>query len=249
MAFRADLLDVQRAEQTASGALAAIEQQMGSAVSDYTSWDDAAKAVYVDHDRDWIEKNYGIFTGAGTLFDTYFLLTADGATTMSYKDGSPFSVRLSDYFGQSFEALEASLKSEMGQGTYQKTGFVETADGLAVVGLLRFGRVRRPHCSPGIRSLRVFARHLTAPVIRQLARNYVIDGLQLVSSVPPDKSFAAVRNNKGDVLALFVWDLRAPGTRSFREVLPAVCWGLPSLVWSCLRFSSSHWHCARIDGG
>ncbi len=135
MAFRADLLDVQRAEQTASGALAAIEQQMGSAVSDYTSWDDAAKAVYVDHDRDWIEKNYGIFTGAGTLFDTYFLLTADGATTMSYKDGSPFSVRLSDYFGQSFEALEASLKSEMGQGTYQKTGFVETADGLAVVGI------------------------------------------------------------------------------------------------------------------
>ncbi len=227
MAFRADLLDVQRAEQTASGALAAIEQQMGSAVSDYTSWDDAAKAVYVDHDRDWIEKNYGIFTGAGTLFDTYFLLTADGATTMSYKDGSPFSVRLSDYFGQSFEALEASLKSEMGQGTYQKTGFVETADGLAVVGIAAVRSSQGGLTVPRESAVyAVFARHLTAPVIRQLARNYVIDGLQLVSSVPPDKSFAAVRNNKGDVLGAFVWDLRAPGTRSFREVLPAVCWGI-----------------------
>ncbi len=225
MAFRADLLDVQRAEQTASGALAAIEQQMGSAVSDYTSWDDAAKAVYVDHDRDWIEKNYGIFTGAGTLFDTYFLLTADGATTMSYKDGSPFSVRLSDYFGQSFVALEASLKSEMGREPIRKPALSRLQMASPSWGLLRFGRVRAASRVPESAVYAVFARHLTAPVIRQLARNYVIDGLQLVSSVPPDKSFAAVRNNKGDVLGVRLGFARA-GDTQLREVLPAVCWGI-----------------------
>ncbi|MCD2175862.1 putative bifunctional diguanylate cyclase/phosphodiesterase [Rhizobium sp. C4] len=227
MAFHANTLDTQRAQQTASGALASFEQQMASATSDYSAWDDAAKAVYVDHDREWIEKNYGVFTGAGTLFDTYFLATATGETAMAYKEGSPFSSRFGDYFGSSFATLRAALEADMARGIYQKTGFVETVDGVAVVGI---AAVRSSQGSLTVAKEKaifvIFARHLNEAVINQLAHNYIIDGLRLVPKAPADRPFAAVRNSKGDILGAFVWDLREPGTRSYRQVLPMVGWGL-----------------------
>ncbi|HWU61024.1 MAG TPA: bifunctional diguanylate cyclase/phosphodiesterase [Ensifer sp.] len=227
MAVHANSLDTQRARQTASGALVSFEQQMASAISDYSAWDDASKAVYVDHDRDWIEKNYGVFTGAGTLFDTYFLVTPGGETAMAYRNGSPFEARFNDYFGSSFVGLRASLESDMARGIYQKTGFVETADGLAVVGI---AAVRSSQGSLTVARERtilvLFARHLNEAVINQLAHNYIIDGLRLVPQAPVDRPFAAVRNSKGDILGALVWDLREPGTRSFRQVLPMVGWGI-----------------------
>ena len=227
MAFHANSLDTQRAQQTASGALASFEQQIASATSDYSAWDDAAKAVYVDHDREWMEKNYGVFTGAGTLFDTYFLVTSGGETAMAYKEGSPISARFGDYFGQSFNALRASLNSDMARGIYQKTGFVETPDGLAAVAI---AAVRSSQGSLTVArdkaTFVIFARHLNEAVINQLAHNYIIDGLRFVPTVPVDKPFAALRNSKGDILGALVWDLREPGTRSYREVLPMVGWGI-----------------------
>jgi diguanylate cyclase (GGDEF)-like protein len=227
MAFHANDLDTQRAQQTASGALASIEQQMGSAISDYTAWDDAAKAVYVDQDRDWLVKNYGVFTGASTLFDTYFLVTAEGTTAMAYKDGVPIEIALQDYFGRSFQEIYTSLRADLDHGVYQKTGFVETRDGLAVAGV---SVVRASQGGLTVArdkaQLVVFARHLSEAVVGQLAHNYIIDGLHLVANPPADKPSAAVRNSRGEVLGALVWDLREPGTRSFHEVLPVVAFGL-----------------------
>lgn len=227
MAFHANSLDTQRAQQTASGALASFEQQIASATSDYSAWDDAAKAVYVDHDRDWMEKNYGVFTGAGTLFDTYFLVTPSGETAMAYKEGSPFASRFGDYFGPSFAALRAGLENDIARGVYQKTGIVETADGVAAVSI---AAVRSSRGSLTVARDKVifviFARHLNDAVINQLAHNYLIDGLRLVPVVPADRPFAALRNSKGDILGALVWDLREPGTHSYRQVLPMVGWGI-----------------------
>lgn len=227
MAFHANSLDTQRAQQTASGALASFEQQIASATSDYSAWDDAAKAVYIDRDRDWIEKNYGVFTGAGTLFDTYFMVTPGGETTMAYKDGAPFTAHFDTYFGPSFDSLRAGLVSDMARGIYQKTGFVETPDGLAVVGMaaVRSSQGTLTVAKENVTFV-ILARHLSDAVVNQLAHNYIIDGLRLVPNVPSDRPFAALRNSKGDILGAFVWDLREPGTRSYRQVLPMVGWGI-----------------------
>lgn len=227
MAFHANTLDTQRAQQTASGALASFEQQIASATSDYSAWDDAAKAVYVDRDRNWMEKNYGVFTGAGTLFDTYFLVTPGGETAMAYKEGEPFATRFGDYFGSSFDTLRTALETDMARGIYQKTGFVETQDGVAVVGIAAVrssqGGLTVPRSDA---NFVIFARHLNDAVINQLAHNYIIDGLRFVPNVPRERPFAALRNSKGDVLGALVWDLREPGTRSYRQVLPMVGWGI-----------------------
>lgn len=227
MAFHANSLDTQRAQQTASGALASFEQQIASATSDYSAWDDATKAIYIDHDRDWMEKNYGVFTGAGTLFDTYFLVTPDGRTAMAYKEGSPLSVRFGDYFGPSFDLLRDGLETDIARGIYQKTGFVETADGVAVVGIAAVRSSQGSLTVPRDKlTFVILARHLNEAVITQLAHNYIIDGLRLMPEVPKDRPFAAVRNSRGDILGALVWDLREPGSRSYRQVLPIVGWGI-----------------------
>lgn len=227
MADHANGLDAQRAQETAAGALTSIEQQMGSAISDYTAWDDAEKAIYKDHDRDWMVKNYGVFTGASTLFDTYFLITPDGKTAMGYRDGVPIDGSFQDYFGPSFADLEQAFSMALYHGIYQQTGFVETSDGLAVAGI---AAVRssdgKLSVSPKATYRVVFARHLTKAVVDQLSHNYIIDGLTLMSEAPNDKPFAAVRNPSGDVLGALVWNLREPGTRSYRRIMPLVWTGL-----------------------
>lgn len=227
MALTANYLDTSRAQQTAAGALASMVQQMGSAISDYTAWDDAAKATYVDHDHSWLVKNYGVFTGASNLFDTYFLISPEGKTVMAYSGGVPVNVNVADYFGPSFRALYSSFDENISRGVYQRADFVETQGGIAVAGIAAVRASDNSLTVPRASLYTVvFARHLNEGVIEQLAKNYIIDGLKLVSTAPADHPFAAVRNAQGGVLGALVWDLREPGSHSYRQVLPIIAWGL-----------------------
>lgn len=227
MADHANSLDAQRARQAAAGALASIEQQMASAISDYSAWDDAANAVYKAYDQDWLVKNYGVFSGASNLFDTFFLVTPDGQTAMGYQNGTPLAQSMDSFFGPSFDDMYQALREDIPKGTYQKTGFVRTSDGISVVGIsvvrASDGRLT---VAPANAAVVVFARHLTEAVIGQLARNYIIDGLQLISQEPAGRPYAAIRNPRGGLLGALVWNLREPGTRSYRQIMPQVETGL-----------------------
>lgn len=231
MALNANYLDTSRAQQTAEGVLTSMKQQMESTVSDYTAWDDAAQAVYAEHNRTWLQKNYGDLSGTSDLYDTFFLLSPNKTLDMAYANGMKIDSKPSGYFGPSFTALYGAFQAGLARGIYQRTGFISTKDGPAVIGLSAVrSSLGTLTVDPKAVSVVVLARHLNASFINELARNYVIDGLRLLPEAPAEQPFAAVRDALGDVIGAFVWDLRQPGTQSYRRVLPMIAWGLTCII-------------------
>jgi diguanylate cyclase (GGDEF)-like protein len=230
MALRADNLDEQRVKQTAGGTLAVISEQMSSAISDYTAWDDAARAVYVDHDKDWLVQNYGAFTGASELFDTYFLIDPAGNADMAYKKGVSTSADYRAYFGPAIARMIKGLKDGLEGGAHQTTGFLQTADGLAIVGIsaVRSSDDKLTVSADKVEFV-VFARHLTPKVIDKLSRNYIIKGLSLAAVAPSDRPSAIIKDSDGASVGAFVWSETAPGTWSYLQVRPMVIAGLSIL--------------------
>ena len=88
----------------------------------------------------------------------------------------------------------------------QVTGFVKTRDGVAATGvaLVRLKSGVLPPVGSERRYL-IFARHLKQATVDKLARNYVIDGLQLQYGDGPATNHVDVVNPLGDVLARLVW--------------------------------------------
>ena len=231
IASNADEMDEQRAEQAASGALAFINQQMSSAISDYTAWDDAAKAVYNNHDNDWLVQNYGVFTGASALFDTYFLIGASREGEMAYKDGTPFSLDYKTYFGPAFLELFEGLKRGLSSGNHQVTGFVRTRDGVAAVGIAAVRSSDDKLTVPEDQAqFVIFVHHLTSAAIKKLAENFVIEGLALVEKPDPGQSSSLIKSHDGKTIGALVWSKRSPGSVSYAQVRPKVFRGLATII-------------------
>ena len=231
IAKNADAMDEQRAEQAASGALAFINQLMSSAISDYTAWDDAAKAVYDDHNTDWLIQNFGVFTGASALFDTYYLVGAGPEAEMAYKDGSPFSRDYRAYFGPAFPGLFEGLKKDLSGGKHQVTGFVRTKDGVAAVGIAAVRSSDDKLTVPESRvQFVIFVHHLTSAAIKKLAESFVIEGLALVEKPTQDQSSAQLKSPDGKTIGALVWTKRSPGSVSYAHVRPKVLRGLAVIV-------------------
>lgn len=227
MATHANDLDARRVKETAGGGLVSIDQQMASTVSDYTAWDDAVRAVYVENNHDWLVANYGTYTGNSELFDTYYMISADDRTIMAYKSGVERTAGYRSYFGPSIDALLAKLKTGTKDNIFQTTGFIETQDGPAVVGI---GYVRTNANSltvPLEKATRVIiARHLSAKLIDQMAHNYLISDLKLVPGHVASERAIGINDAEGKTIASLEWSLSEPGSTSYHEVRPLVVAGL-----------------------
>ena len=227
MATHANDLDARRVRETAAGGLVAIEQQISSTVSDYTAWDDAVKAVYVDQNRDWMIANYGTYTGNSELFDTYYMISADDRTAMAYKSGVERTDDYRAYFGPSIGALLDKLETSAKTGVFQTTGFIETADGPAVVGIGYVRTNANTLTVPIEKATRVLvARHLTTKVVDQLAHNYLISDLKLVPGEISGDRTISLHDVQGKVIASLQWSLAEPGSTSYLQVRPLVLAGL-----------------------
>lgn len=227
MADHANSLDGARATQTANGALSSLRLQLNSAMRDYTAWDDAAEAVYETPDKNWLIENFGVFTGPSALFDTYFLLGPNNEAYMAYDNGKPISLDYRSFFSPEISGMLAKVRSGLKGGDFQTAGFLKTSDGLAVVGISVVrssdGKLEVPAKKA---QLVVFARHLTEPVIEQMSRTYLLDGLKLVDSPSRSLPYAVIKNPSDAAIGAITWTPRSPGTDSYQRIRPLIFVGL-----------------------
>lgn len=220
---RANSLDNARSRETTAGALVTFRDQLGATLNDYAAWDDAADYVYAPDRFDWVASNYGEMTVNSDLFDTAVVLDEDGKVRMAYQNGKPVAWKPHDYFAEGLKEMIERVRSMRPGIASQVTGFVKTRDGVAATGvaLVRLKSGVLPPVGSERRYL-IFARHLKQATVDKLARNYVIDGLQLQYGDGPATNHVDVVNPLGDVLARLVWRSRLPGDVSFHEARPVV---------------------------
>ena len=199
---RANALDNARSRETTAGALVTFREQLGATLNDYAAWDDAAEYVYAPDRFDWVASNYGEMTVNSDLFDTAVVLDEDRKVRMAYQNGKPVSWKPDEYFAAGLAEMIERVTSMRPGIASQVTGFVKTRDGVAATGvaLVRLKSGALPPVGPERRYL-IFARHLKQATVDKLARNYVIDGLQLQYGDEPAINHVDVVNPLGEVLA------------------------------------------------
>ena len=220
---KANLLDNARSRETTAGALVTFREQLGATLNDYAAWDDAAEYVYAPDRFDWVASNYGDMTVNNDLFDTAVVLDEDRKVRMAYQNGKPVSWTPDVYFARGLKEMIERVQSMRADITSQVTGFVKTSDGIAAAGvaLVRLKSGALPPVGAERRYL-IFARHLRQATVDKLARNYVIDGLELQYGDGPAENHVDIVNPLGDVLARLTWRSHLPGDVSFHDARPVV---------------------------
>ncbi|POO54781.1 putative bifunctional diguanylate cyclase/phosphodiesterase [Agrobacterium rosae] len=223
VAKNANALDDQRSLETTSGALSTYLNQLTATLNDYAAWDDAARFTYAADGLEWIISNYGDMTVNSELFDTAVLIDMNDQILMSYRQGVATDWSLQGYFGDGLAGLIQQARSIPTGQPSEVSGFLRTQDGIAAVGVAlvrnKSGLLDVPEAA---RRYLIFARHLTAEKIEQLAHTYVINGLALQ---PPDTHpdyFVSIVDPRGQVLGNLTWQSQMPGDISMREVRPRI---------------------------
>lgn len=219
VARNANKLDDDRSQETTSGALQTFRFQLGATLNDYAAWDDAAQYVYAGDGMEWVISNYGDMTVNSDLFDVAVVVGADNETMIAYRNGTPMTAAVSDYFGKGILSLLERARSAGPQDVPEASGFLKTTDGIAAVGValvrMKSGDLS---VSPDQRRYLIFARHLNAAKVAKLSETYVIAGLHLADSSDRSPYFVDIADSAGTVLGKLVWTSRAPGDISYAKV-------------------------------
>ncbi|WP_430254954.1 bifunctional diguanylate cyclase/phosphodiesterase [Neorhizobium sp. DAR64872/K0K18] len=219
----ANRYDDSRSMQTTEGALQTFRTQLQATLNDYSAWDDAAEFVYAQDGQDWVVSNYGDMTSNSGLFDIAIVMDTERNVLMSYQEGRPAEWNPREYFDTSLWTLFDRVLSTGRDGLPEATGFVQTRDGVAAVGVAlvreKSGALDKPLSE---RRFLVFARQLDEKKVAELARTYVVEGLRFIDKTDQTSNSVELRNLHGKLLVKLSWQPRRPGDLGFSQVQPLV---------------------------
>lgn len=162
-----------------SAAVAELSRQTAATQKDYANWNAAVTALYGAPDPAFVKENIVASTAAGDVFDTAFLLEADGRTVFGYSDGKPVEQPAAGFFKGGFQRLVGRTEL-IDPAAPVPTGIFMTPKGivLAAVGavLPSDGSTVRPKGPP---RLLLVGRTLDDGEIRRIETGYAIGGLAL----------------------------------------------------------------------
>ncbi len=223
VASTTNALDESRSRQAMSGALAMMRNQMATTMHDYAVWDDAARAVYAPGSKEWIVENFGLASDASDLFDTAYLLGPGNAVVMAYQRGVRFTVPPSEFLSPAFEVMMKTVRDAGTSDNAETAGFVQTSEGVAVVGVSTIRAASADVSVPSDRLQQlVFIRHLDQDKIAEIAKTYLIQDLRLVDAANVHPGAALIKDPAGDLIAGLAWIAQKPGDVSYHQVRPYV---------------------------
>lgn len=223
VASTTNALDESRSRQAMSGALAMLQSQMATTMHDYAVWDDAVRAVYAPDSEDWVVENFGLSSDASDIFDTAYLLGPDNKVVMAYQRGARFSVPPSEFLSPAFDVMMKRVRDAGTTDNAEVSGFVQTQEGVAVVGVSTIRAASSDVIVPLDRLQQlVFIRHLDEDKIAEIARTYLIQDLRLVDEANVHPGAALIKDPAGNPIAGLAWIAQKPGDVSYRQVRPFV---------------------------
>jgi diguanylate cyclase (GGDEF)-like protein len=219
--------------RTAEAAIEAALRRLANTHHDYAVWDDAARKLYGTPDPQFVAENFAASTHNPVFFDTAYLLDADGATVVAYRNGAPTRTPAGEAFGPSLDRVLAGLPWD-GVNYSAHTAFVDGAWGPAILAAgpivplsSDFSGARHP-----VRYL-IISKAFDASTIDQIAKDYLIDGLTL-SAETGGANGLALKDPDGGLVANLVWSAPRPGSVALARLKPQVIGALGLLAATML---------------
>ncbi|MGV8939611.1 MAG: putative bifunctional diguanylate cyclase/phosphodiesterase [Allorhizobium sp.] len=214
---RSDKIDDARAVNAAASAVGAMKKQLEGTIRDNAFWDDAYEQVKSDSRDEWITENWGTTTEAYPLYDTAIVVDAAGKAVMAYENGTPLEGSLSDHFDGGVDALVAAARASDNVSVH----FVRNHEGVVLMGAaaIRPSSVDLPFDKENLHIL-LFAKHLSANLVAEMASDFSLTGLTLEHSPNPNGLNTSLYDVLGKPVGYFAWPRQLPGSKSFVEAKP-----------------------------
>ena len=217
--------------QTVEAAVQATLNNMATTHGDYAIWDDAARRLYGTVDEAFVADSIVSSTENPVLFDTVYLLEADGTPIFGYREGAALAMSPEEAFGPSMSRLvQAGTDATTARGA-----LVTGAWGPMVIAIGPVLPFSKELPVPQHKRLLVIARTLDETFVHQLAQDYLINGLTLAGPSAADSETAIpLADAAGTTIAAFTWQARAPGSEALSRLNPQVFAMLGALVVTVL---------------
>jgi diguanylate cyclase (GGDEF)-like protein len=220
MADTVNSLEEQLTERVAEAAVRSQLTHIGQSHQDYAVWDDAFRALYGTLDEDFADSNFRSSTGSAALFDTAYLIDADGHDLFAYRKGGAIDLSSRQVFGPILGKMIAAVPNDA--RTYAvKTGMVLTPwgiDEIAVGPLIPESSELK--AVPTRARILVLAKSFDAPAVVRLGEEFVIDGLHLVG--PTGNGQLPIADPAGTVIGRLAWRASSLGGQAHARISPAV---------------------------
>jgi diguanylate cyclase (GGDEF)-like protein len=214
-------------ENTRKSIALAIEgqlNQMALLADDNALWDDAARAIYLRNDRNFLWETWGAPTLNGKNYDRIAVVDQSGKTLVAFAQGR-------EVFDDIAQEIGASLPILSRKTDHQKQGqasLVRTPRGLALMGVANIVPISRnlEHLVPKAGPFRIiFFKPLSNDLIASLGESSLIADLG-PTTASAEGARLALKDASGKAVGTLGWTPRASGFKAIERVLPLLIAGL-----------------------
>ncbi len=200
-----------RAWQAVQSAFDAAQERLAGVMADNANWDDAVQHSYGPIDFNWMFDTWGIGTSLMVNYDTMYIVDARGKPLISYRQGELSSISPATYFGKALQQTLQSLPKDV--STFEAVAtLVETPDGLAVMAAAPILPTSEDVAVPSERAnVLIFSRALTPDILAKMSKQYIVDGLKVVTGQKSDAARHVLTDKWGNPVAMASWQDRRPG--------------------------------------
>ena len=205
-------LDAEYSRRSALAAVSTIRENLEAVIQDNAVWDEAVDNSYGTANREWLDGMWGTGTEGG-VYDTAFVIDADGQTVYGAHRGKRFDKPAVSYLGGDIAVLIGKLPRD--GVTFGKTSGLADTDGkLSMV----TAAVILPS-SPGLRipdrlpRYLVMAKKVDDNLLSLLSSRLALDNLNVtIGRDKPHGTAVPVMSPSGKQIGTLSWNNRSPGT-------------------------------------
>lgn len=206
------------------------QRNLARLAKDYTNWDDAIRYLLIGLNEAWADRNIGPTMSKAFDIAAAVVVNGNDETILAMVEGKVArGFKVSD-FGPGMADLLRRVRANAGaEAPPSVSGFVQRDGTIEIVGIGVFAR-EYPDKSPPLpdpNAALIVAKRLDANAMKELAANYDLPGLRLLT--PGDAPLPAVlpiADSGGRSLGSMTWTPRLPGTQIIDSVLPQAILGL-----------------------
>ena len=220
--------------QTVEAAVQATLRHMADTHRDYAVWDDAARKLYGTIDWQFVEDSFVASTASPVLYDTAYLVDADGATIFAYRAGAAVATSPADAFGPTLsELLHAAVEAK---SLHAHSALVRGIWGPMVMAIGPVIPFSQDTPLPDPKRYLILAKALDDDAVQQLSRDYLINGLARVtpSAAASRETLVPLTDDDGTTIATLTWTPRLPGSEALTRLNPSVVGVLGALAATML---------------
>ena len=229
-------VEQQRSMRLAKAAVNAQKASLNTLAEDNAWWDEAALDIYVNGKaQDFFQENWADYTVNNPSYDMVALLDGNSNVVAATETGKSITLNIRDSFGKG--AVDTVGKLNLAAPAGQMLVMTDKGLSVVAVSLIRHtDNAKNPGLIGDKPRVLLLKRHLSKPIIDEIAIQYNVPGLRFRSE-PLGQDSLPLADGRGKILGYLSWNAPTAGLAAVRNSLPVLIIG-SVLFFAALSFGT-----------